>query len=103
METVREFWKRHVEWFGKEPDMPTIAGYAGVMYFEIAAEKVGRDLTREKFIDALESFRDVQDPLFGGPPLTFTSTNHQGPDRVFVAEVQKGRYVKITDFIDFRK
>jgi ABC-type branched-subunit amino acid transport system substrate-binding protein len=100
---VQEWWKRHVKWFGKEPDMPTIAGYAGLMYFEIAAKMVGKDLTREKFIDAMNSFRDVPDPLFGGPPLTFTDTNHQGPDRVFVAEIKNARYVKITDFIDFRK
>ena len=100
---VREWWTRHVEWFGKDPDLPTSAGYAGVHYFAIAAEKVGKDLTREKFIDAMESFRDVPDEIFGGPPITFTSTNHQGPDRVFVAEIQKGRYVKITDFIEFKK
>jgi ABC-type branched-subunit amino acid transport system substrate-binding protein len=103
LQTVRDFWKRHVEWFGKDPDMPTTAGYAGLMYFEIAAKMVGRDLTREKLIDALESFRDVPDPVFGGPPLTFTPTNHQGPDRVFISQVKGGKWIKISDFINYRK
>lgn len=100
---VREWWKRHVEWFGKDPDLPTAAGYSGVHYFAIAAEKVGRDLTREKFIDALESFRDVPDEIFGGPPITFTSTNHQGADQVFMSQVKGGKYVKISDFINYRE
>jgi ABC-type branched-subunit amino acid transport system substrate-binding protein len=100
--TVRDWWQRHVKMFGKDPDLPTSAGYAALYYFEVAAKKVGRDLTREKFIDALESFRDIPDPTFGGPPLTFTSTNHQGADRVFISQVKGGKYIKITDFINYR-
>jgi len=100
---VRAWWKRHVEWFGKDPDLPTAAGYMGIELFRIAAEKVGRDLTREKFIDALESFRDVPDEIFGGPPWTYTSTSHKGADRVFMSQVRGGRYIKISDFIDYKK
>jgi ABC-type branched-subunit amino acid transport system substrate-binding protein len=103
LETVRKWWKRHVKWYGKDPDMPTTAGYAGLMYFEIAARMAGKNLTREKLIDALESFRDLPDPIFGGPPLTFTQTNHQGPDRVFMSQVRGGKFVKISDFINYRE
>lgn len=78
LKTVQDWWKKHVEWFGKDPDLPTTAGYAGVHYFAIAAQKVGPDLTREKLIDVMETFRDVPDEIFGGPPYTFTTTNHQG-------------------------
>ena len=101
--TVRDWWKRFVTWFGKEPDMPVCAGYSGIMYFELAAKRAGKDLTREKFIDALETFRNEPDPIFGGPGLTFNSTSHQGANEVFMAQVKGGRFVKISDFIDFRK
>ena len=101
--SVQAWWKRHVEMFGKEPDFPTIAGYAGIEYFRIAAEMVGRDLTREKFIDALESFKNVPDEIFGGAPITFTSTSHQGAYQVFMGQVKGGKFIKISDFIDFRK
>ncbi len=101
--SVREWWKRHVQMFGKDPDMPTSAGYAGIEFFRIAAEKVGRDLTREKFIDALESFRNVPDETFGGAPITFTSTSHQGAYQVFMSQVKGGKFIKISDFIDYRK
>jgi branched-chain amino acid transport system substrate-binding protein len=101
--TVQEWWKRHVEWFGKEPDLPTSAGYAGMHYFALAAERVGPDLTREKFIDEMEKFREEPDDIFGGPPITFTSSDHKGADKVYMAQVKNGRYEIISDLIDFSK
>jgi ABC-type branched-subunit amino acid transport system substrate-binding protein len=101
--TVRAWWKRHVEWFGKDPDLPTAAGWGALNYFEIAAKRMGRDLTREKFIDALETFRNVPDETFGGAPVTFTSTYHQGADQAFMSQVRGGRYIKISGFIDYKK
>jgi len=95
LKTIRDWWKKHVEWFGKDPDLPTTAGYAGVHYFAIAAQKVGRDLTREKLIDAMEKFKDEPDTIFGGPPYTFTSTNHQGAFYASMNIVKENRFVVI--------
>jgi len=95
LKTVRDWWEKHVEWFGKDPDLPTTAGYAGVHYFAIAAQKVGRDLTREKLIDAMEKFKDEPDTIFGGPPYTFTSKNHQGAFYASMNIVKENRFVVI--------
>ena len=95
LKTVQDWWKRHVEWFGKDPDLPTTAGYAGVHYFAIAAEKVGPDLTREKLIDVMETFKDEPDTIFGGPPYTFTPTNHQGAFYGYMNIVKDNRFVVI--------
>jgi hypothetical protein len=84
-----------VEWFGKDPDLPTTAGYAGVHYFAVAAERVGKDLTREKFIDEMEKFRNEPDEIFGGPPYTFTPTNHQGAFYANMNIVKDNRFVVI--------
>ena len=100
---VQEWWKRHVKWFGKDPDLPTTAGYAGVHYFAIAAEKAGPDLTREKLVDALETFRDVPDEIFGGPSYTFTPTNHQGAFYGNMSIVKDGRYVVIEPNLYYKK
>ncbi len=99
---VREWYGRHREWYGKEPEQQVWAGYSVLHFFAVAAERAGRELTRETLVDALETFRDVPDP-FGGPPLTFTKTNHLGADRVFMGQVQGGKFVKISDFIDYRQ
>ena len=103
LKTVRDWWQRHKKMFGKDPDQPTIAGYSGIYFFSVAANRAGRDLTREKLVDALETFRNQTEPYFGSAPLTFTSTSHQGGFAVFMARVKGGKFIKISDFIDFRK
>ena len=98
---VREWYKRHQEWYGKEPEQQVWAGYSVCHFFALAAQKAGRDLTREGLIDALETLRDVPDD-FGGPSITFTKTNHLGADRVFMSQIQGGKFVKLSDFIHYR-
>lgn len=100
--SVQKWWKRHVEWFGKNPDLPTTAGYAGIHYFEIAARRAGKNLTREKFIDAMETFREEPDKIFGGPPYTFTPTNHQGAFYAGVNIIKNGRFVRISDYLRYK-
>jgi ABC-type branched-subunit amino acid transport system substrate-binding protein len=99
---VRKWWKRHQEWYGKPPQQQTAAGYGVMNAFAIAAERAGRDLTRETLIDALETFREIPDP-FGGPPITYTKTKRLGADRIFMSRIQEGKFVKISDFIDYKK
>jgi len=99
---VREWYQRHKEWFGKNPDLPTAAGYMALHFFAQAAEKAGRDLTREKLIDALENFNKVQDPIFGGPNTTFTSTSHKGVDEAMMFQVQNDRWITIAGPIGYK-
>jgi len=101
---VRKWWERHVAWFGKEPDMPTTAGWGGLHAFEEAAKRCGPDLTREKFIDAMETFRDWDDGIFGSAPMTFTPTSHKGASGVVMQQIQNGKYVNISEgYIDYSK
>jgi ABC-type branched-subunit amino acid transport system substrate-binding protein len=100
---VRAWFKKHVEWFGKNPDLPTWGGYWGLHHFSLAAEKAGRDLTRESLIDVLETMGTVEDKIFGGVPVTFTKDNHQGGFNVLMFQVQNGKWKKIAGVIDFRK
>ena len=103
-ECAREFWKGHVAMFDEHPDNPTVAGYASMDILIRAIEKVGRDLTRERLIDVLEThFRNYQEACFGAPPLTFTPTDHQGTSAVIIQQIQDGKYRTITEgYIDYR-
>jgi ABC-type branched-subunit amino acid transport system substrate-binding protein len=97
-ESIRDFCTRHREMFdGQNPDLPTSAGYGAMEYFRLAAEQVGKDLTREKFIDAMETFDKVPDPFFHGVPITYTPTNHQGAFGVIISQVKDGKFMKIAD------
>jgi len=96
---VREWYKRHVQWYGTTPDGATMGGYEGVRLFAVAAEKAGRDLTRERLVEALEAFKDVKS-VFGGPPISFGPTKHNGVTQALILELKKDRFVPITDFLD---
>ncbi len=98
---VREWFKKYQEMYGKPADGPVSSGYYGIEEFAEAAKRAGKDLTREKFVDALETFKDYQDP-FGGPPLTYTSKSHLGSERAFMTQVKGAKYVKISGFIGYR-
>lgn len=100
---VQEWFKKYMLKFEKPPFHPSIAGYIVLYYFELAAKKAGKDLTREKLVDALETFTGVEDPIFGHGPVTFTNKNHQGAKEVIMQQIQGGKYVPVSGHIDFRK
>jgi len=93
--SVADWVKRHIQWFGKEPDLPTMAGYTAMDFFAMAARRAGRDLTRERLVDALESMGVVKDDIFGGPDTTFTKTSHKGAEDALLLQVRNGRFVVI--------
>lgn len=99
--SVRAFCKKHKEWFGKDPDMPTSAGYIGLDFFAKVAAKVGKNLTREKWIDAAEHYGVFKDEYFGGVDVKFTPTNHQGSFDAILTQIQNDKFVKIAD-VSFR-
>jgi branched-chain amino acid transport system substrate-binding protein len=54
----------------------------------MALEKAGSPPTRESFLNAYESMKDAD---LGGIKLTFTPTDHQGQDNVYLEIVQGGK------------
>lgn len=98
---ISQWAKKYEEWYKAPVDTPVTAGYYAISEFAEAAKRAGKDLTREKLIDALETFRDVPDS-FGGTPITYTKTSHLGNERAFMAQVKNGKYVKISGFISYK-
>jgi branched-chain amino acid transport system substrate-binding protein len=99
LKTVRDWFNRHIKFFGVPPDMPTLTGYQAMDHFVKGAEKAGRNLTRETLIDALETLNYVEDKVFGGSPLILTPTSHVGIHHIFMTQVQKGKFVKVSEII----
>lgn len=58
------------------PNFFDVLGYGGAEIFVEGLRRAGRDLTREKFLAALETLRDFETGVL--PPVTFTSTDHEG-------------------------
>jgi branched-chain amino acid transport system substrate-binding protein len=61
-----------------------------------ALEAAGKDLTRAKFLAALESVKGYQ-PLFPGPALSFSDKQHQGSSATFLAKVEGGRWKVVAE------
>lgn len=72
----REEFKKRV---GEKPGRPSsgdLVNYSGAMVFVEALKRAGRDLTREKLVEALESIKNFDTPL--ADPVNFSATEHQG-------------------------
>ncbi len=92
---ARQYIKDYTAMFGQAPDQPSLAGMQGIMIFEKVARAVGRDLTREKFIDTLETIGPIHEDVFDGVSLHYTKTSHQGAYDSMLFQIQNNKWVKI--------
>ncbi|MXW54714.1 MAG: ABC transporter substrate-binding protein [Gammaproteobacteria bacterium] len=86
-----DWFNRYTEIYGHEPDVTGMEGYRGADLIVIALEKAGRDLTREKFVEALESIGEYKD-IFGYT-LHFSPENHNGVKESVLGVIENGRWV----------
>ncbi len=88
--------------YGSSPRLPTlyIQGYTTTTILVEGLKRAGRDLTVEKFVDALETLRDFD---CGGmlSPMTYTSTIHKPSDysKVVKADMEKLIFVPVTKWV----
>jgi branched-chain amino acid transport system substrate-binding protein len=61
-----------------------------------ALDGAGKDVTRAKFLTALESIKGYQ-PMFPGPTLSFSDKQHQGSFNTFLAKVEGGRWKVVAE------
>lgn len=92
----RRLMSRHFP--GREVNRYSLYGY---VFGSLAAEglaRAGRELTRERFIDAMETI-DRWDS--GGilPPVTFSRSNHHAQWAGFVCELKDGRFRPLTSWV----
>lgn len=79
------------------PDLADLLGYGGAMTFVEGLKRAGRDLTREKFIAALETLKNFETGF--SLPTTFTPTDHDGQKAARILEIQPDGSRKLLDVI----
>ncbi|MFV0422434.1 ABC transporter substrate-binding protein [Oleidesulfovibrio sp.] len=80
-------------------DTPSIIGLEGYVNARVLVEalkKAGPELTRESFIDAVESLHGFS--LGGRSTVSFSAKDHQGMDQVYFTLLCNGEFVLIKDF-----
>ncbi len=85
----------------ERPNSVGLEGYINAKVLVEGLRRAGRQLDRERFIDALESIHDFS--LGIANTLDFSSVDHQGFDRVYFTRFQDGKFVLITDWNEVKK
>jgi hypothetical protein len=65
--------------------------------------RAGKDLTREKFISAIESIHNMNLGLGPNLVLNYSATDHKGFDSVYPTVVRNGKPVLLTDWSSLGK
>jgi branched-chain amino acid transport system substrate-binding protein len=96
LDTIKAWSVKYKARVGQEPNSAAQYGYVGADIVVKALETAGEDLTRAKFLAALESIKDYR-PFFPGPTLSFGVEKHQGSNATFLAQVKGGRWVVVAE------
>ena len=98
-ERVLDWWNRYEARFGQEPGIPAMEGYRAGDLVVTALESAGPDLTREKFLNAVESITDYRD-IFGYR-IQFGPDNHKGVSESVLSVVENGRWKTLATAISY--
>ncbi len=85
---------------GKDANSPAQYSYVGADIVVKALEAAGKDLTRAKFLAALEAIKDYK-PMFPGPVISYGPQKHKGANVSFLAKVQGGRWVTVDPSLSY--
>ncbi len=95
-EPIKAWSAKYKERAKQDPNTAAQYGYVGADIIVKVLETAGKDLTRAKFLAALESLKDYR-PFFPGPTLSYGAKQHQGSSATFLAKVEGGRWKVIAE------
>jgi branched-chain amino acid transport system substrate-binding protein len=94
---VVEYLERYKAAFpDDQPNLVALEGYINAKVLVEALRRAGRNLTRAKFIDAIQSIQNYS--LGIANTLSFSPTNHQGLEQVYFSVIRNGRLEILTDW-----
>ena len=86
--------------FGSDPTIASGLGYVVMDFVVFALDKAGPNLTTQSLVKALEGIKGYRD-IFGGAPQSFGPTKRLGSTQSIMFQVQKGRWVPVTETLNF--
>ena len=86
---------------GSTTSSVSLEGYLNALVLVEGLQRAGPDLTREGFIDAVESIRERR--LGRNTAISFGKDDHQGLDAVYFTWIRNGRLNLITDWKEVRQ
>jgi len=87
------------QYYPKEkPNFVSLRGYIDGLIFIEGLKHTGKDLTRDKFVDALEKIHHEDVGLGKGMALNYSPTDHLGFHNVFWGVIRNGEVVSFSDW-----
>ncbi len=95
-----EHYRKALEKYYRDmpPSFVSLEGYVDAMVLVEGLKRAGKDLTREKFISAIESIHDMNAGLGPKLILNYGPADHKGFDSVYPTIVKGGQAVPLTDW-----
>ncbi len=89
---VAKYQKALKQYFPHEkPGYVSLRGYIDALVWVEGLKRAGKDLDREKFIDALEKIHGLDVGLGKGMELSYSPTDHLGFHKVFFGIIKNGK------------
>jgi branched-chain amino acid transport system substrate-binding protein len=79
-----------------KPNFVGLEGYLAAKVFVEALKRAGKNVTREGFIDTVESIKDLD--IQAGNKISFAKDNHQGSQTVYPTVIRGGKFYSIDDW-----
>ncbi|MGE4535814.1 MAG: ABC transporter substrate-binding protein [Desulfovibrio sp.] len=94
---VGEYARDLARYFPTEsPNLVGLEGYVNARVLIEGLRRAGRDLTRERFIDAVDSIENFSVGI--ASPVSFAPNRHQGMERVYFTRFDHGVFRLVTDW-----
>jgi len=81
-----------------QPSFVSLEGFVDAMVLVEGLKRAGKDLTRERFISAVESIHELNIGMGSKLVLDYGPTDHKGFDNVYPTIVSNGQPVLLTDW-----
>src|SRR3989441_3629217 len=97
---AQAWFDRYKERYKVDPNIGAIYGHVAADLTMVGLEKTGPELTVDNFVRGMESIKSYKD-IFNGPEASFGPDKHQGANSAFLAVVKGGRWVRLTEPLNF--
>jgi branched-chain amino acid transport system substrate-binding protein len=88
---------------GEPPTFTSLEGFVDALVVVEGLKRAGKDITREKFIAAIESIHEMNVGLGPRLVLNYSATDHKGFDSVYPTVVKGGQPVLLPDWSSIGK
>ncbi len=97
---VKKWMDAYKAKFGTDANIQSVAGYNVIMTTAEGLRNAGRTLTADSFVAGLERIKDLKD-IFGSALTSFSKDNHLAAKSAFIAQIKGGRWVTLTEYLDY--